>query len=64
MTIVTASRPKRRPVEKPAPPVQIQQAIITAKKLGKRARPEREIDPDADARAKAFLERMIVPPGW
>ena len=63
MTIVTASPPKRRSPEKRAQPMQLQQAVITARKPGKPVQPAREIDPDADVRAKAFLERMIVPPG-
>lgn len=63
MTIVTASRSKRQRTEKRAHPMQLQEAIITTQKPGKRARAEREIDPEEEVRVQAFLARMIQPLG-
>jgi hypothetical protein len=64
-----AYRPKRAPRRKPkAEGGQYrndgkQTKIITAKKPGRRRRSEdAEIDPEAEARVKAFFARMIRPP--
>jgi hypothetical protein len=63
MTIVTNSPPKRQRAKERAQPMQLQQAVITARKPGKRVPAERGIDPEAEARVREFFARMIRPPG-
>jgi len=63
MTIVTNSPPKRQRAKKRAQPMQLQQAVITARNPGKRVHAERGIDPEAEARVQAFLARMVRPLG-
>jgi hypothetical protein len=36
-------------------------AIVTSTRRGRRPKPEPEINPEADARVKAFLARMMQP---
>ena len=43
--------------------MQLEQAVITARTPGKRARAEREVDPEAEARVREFFAQMIQPPG-
>jgi hypothetical protein len=62
MTIVTAAPKRRRPKQKQARPLLLQQTIVTARKPGRSARPEPEIDPEAEARVRAFFARAIRPP--
>ena len=38
-------------------------AIVTTSKRGRRPKPEPEIDPEAEARVKAFVARMMRPSG-
>ena len=62
--IVTAKPPRRNPSRKAPQTVAPVAAIVTRSKPGKRAAtpaPALPDDPEADARVKAFLARMIVP---
>jgi len=52
MTIVTNSPPKRQRAKERAQLMQLQQAVITARKPGKRVPTERGIDPEAEARVR------------
>jgi hypothetical protein len=58
MTIVTARTPKRRRYSAPNPKPVMPAKVVTARKPGRRRQTEPD-DPEADAKARAFLERMI-----
>ena len=52
-----------RPAEPALPAAGKRSAIVTAaSKRGRRPKPEPEINPEAEARVKAFLARMMRPP--
>ena len=60
--VITSPRPKPTRKRTPAQPIQLQQALVIARKPGRRVCPEAEADPEADARVRAFFAKTIRPP--
>ena len=53
-----AAKPETTPANDDRKP-----AIVTSTRHGRRPKPEPEIDPEAETRVRAFLARMMRPPG-
>ena len=52
-------RPNRAPRRKAQAAAIVGPRIVVTRKLGPRLRPEPESDPEADARVRAFLRKMM-----
>ena len=59
MTIVTYVHRHRAPRRKAQAAAIVGPRIMVTRKMGPRLRPEPESDPEADARVRAFLKKMM-----